>query len=127
MSIKKMEARAKQLFGCDSARILQYDTMFLVIGWNRRSEGEWVQVHGEKAKPHNFDYLEEKTVARGKTLTALWRSALKHHRLETLFKNPKEGRFKAWREFLKQRRWPQPKGLREACRKVDRAGRKVLA
>ncbi len=49
--------------------------MFLVIGFNRRSEGEWEKHDDKGVHPMNFDYLEETTVANGDTLEKLWKSA----------------------------------------------------
>lgn len=57
---------AVSILGCDTARISSpAGRHFLIIGWNRRSEGEWFDQHGN---PKNFDYVEERVVAHGNTL-----------------------------------------------------------
>jgi len=72
--------KVKQLFACDMARIAKFpDRAFLIVGYNRRSEGEWVNQDGE---PQCFDYLLEQCIAQGLTLEALWRDARRFKQLE---------------------------------------------
>ena len=77
-----------RMFKCDAARISRYhgNKMFLILGWNRntkkqhekgKSSGQWMRSEGGELVPFDFDYLEEKVIASGKTLKALTASALK--------------------------------------------------
>ena len=70
-----------KLFDCDTARIVEYNTKFLIIGWNRNtaqdSSAEWFR-NGER---FNFDYVEEKVVAQGRTDAELTASAKRYKRL----------------------------------------------
>lgn len=65
------------MFKCDTARISQPcgTYYFLVLGWNKHSEGKW---HAQDGKPINFDYVHEQVVAAGNTLRQLVASA-KHY------------------------------------------------
>lgn len=70
--------RFVKMFGCDTARITTpAKTLFLILGWNRRSEGEWTR----NGKPYDFDYLAEQVVASGKTEAELIASAEEYKRL----------------------------------------------
>jgi hypothetical protein len=84
-----LEKRYALQFKCDNARIRKVGgTWFLCLGWNRRSEGQWFK-NGE---PFNFDYLEEKVVASGKTMKELIASAEKYRRcveLDEKYPTPK--------------------------------------
>lgn len=69
--------RAIRLFGCDEARIISpRGHHFLILGWKRRSQGEWMQIHPDGSQQaHDFDYLHEEGVASGHTMKELWKSA----------------------------------------------------
>ena len=70
---------AIRLFKCDTARILApRRKKFLVIGWNRRSKGQWVDQGGT---PQNFNYVQELVIASGWTWDSLQRSARRYKRL----------------------------------------------
>jgi len=72
---------AIKLFKCDEARIVEFEhtsEKFLILGWYKTSENEWFNQDNE---PQTFEYLEEKTVARGKTLDELWQDALYYHKV----------------------------------------------
>ena len=70
---------AVALFGCDTARVtVPCGKLFLIAGWNRRSEGEWL-VNGT---PHTFDYVEEKCLASGANWRELRKSCREYKRLE---------------------------------------------
>ena len=70
-----------ELFECDSARIAKYsDNMYLVIGFARNTKDDPGQIH-VNGDPIDFDYLQEKAIASGKTEDALIDDALKYHRL----------------------------------------------
>lgn len=77
--MNKIIQRAIVLFGCDSARIATpVERHFLILGWNARSENEWLDQDG---KTFNFNYVREQVVASGATLMELWSSAKYYHRL----------------------------------------------
>jgi len=70
--------KAKRIFKCDSARIIEFDhtpRKFLVIGFKRRSEGEWQKHDADGVHPMNFDYLQETTVGIGDTWEKLLENA----------------------------------------------------
>jgi hypothetical protein len=80
----KLIPRFIKMFDCDTARITDpMGAKFLIIGWNRntaKDNGQWLR-NGE---PINFDYVEERVVASGKTYTQLIASAKEYKRLEKL-------------------------------------------
>lgn len=74
-------AQFVQLFGCDTARITcPCKTLFLIIGHNRRSTGQWTR-NGE---PFEFDYIQEKVAASGKTEKDLMVSAKRYKKLAAM-------------------------------------------
>lgn len=76
--------RFVRMFGCDAARIADpCGNLFLILGWKRRSEGEWFD---EKGNPVNFDYLHENVVAHGTNMRELDASAREYKRLLTIRK-----------------------------------------
>ena len=86
MGIKdKLIENAVKLFGCDAASIAEYTVSknkFMILGWNRRSEGSWFKAGpGKHLEPFNFDYVERKCVASGVSWGELWKAALKYKRL----------------------------------------------
>ena len=73
-----------QMFGCDTARIVEpMDKLFLIIGTRRNTKddppehGKWFK-NGE---PINFDYTEEKVIASGNTEAELMKSAKAYKQL----------------------------------------------
>ena len=52
----------------------------MIIGTKKRSIGQWFR----NGKPIDFDYMEEKVVARGNTWDELWESARKYHKLSQM-------------------------------------------
>jgi hypothetical protein len=78
----------KKLLSCDCVRVVKFDhtkLMFLVIGFNERSEGQWFNQDGEA---QNFDYLEEKVIANGFTLKSLLVQARKYKKLLNVSPTP---------------------------------------
>lgn len=67
------------LLECDSARIESPcgDQMFMIIGYKETSNGEWVN---EKEEKQVFNYLDEKVIAKGRTLEELWKDILKYNK-----------------------------------------------
>lgn len=60
---------------CDTARITSPgETNFLIIGWKRRSDGEWKTNN----QPFDFDYIQEQIVASGKNKDELIESIDKY-------------------------------------------------
>lgn len=85
---QKLLRKFKRMFKCDSVRISKpYDTMFIVIGFKKntkdRSEGVWFQ-NGE---PLDFDYIEEKVIATGKTEEELIKSAKFFKKIQNMSMN----------------------------------------
>jgi len=79
MTTAKLIKWACATFSCDTARITRpLGKMFLILGWNRRSEGQWTQ-NGE---PFDFDYVKETVMASGRTLRGLMASAKEYKRLQ---------------------------------------------
>lgn len=75
---------------CDAARVIQFEhteEKFLVLGWNKRSENEWFNQDNE---PVNFDYLEEKILARGTTIEELWSNIVELKKQEDQFNAEKD-------------------------------------
>jgi len=70
-----------RMFRCDTARIISFpERMFLVIGSNRNTKdgsGYWTK----NGHPINFDYVEEKVIASGKTEAELVASAKRYRKL----------------------------------------------
>jgi hypothetical protein len=67
--------------GCDTARVSEAGgKLFLVAGSNRRSECEW-EANGE---PVSFDYVEEHTVASGRTAAEVLASLAEFKRISGL-------------------------------------------
>lgn len=82
----KLEARFKKQFSCDTVRISKpLDVMFLIIGFNRNTKADskyyWSDSSGERI---DFDYIEEHTIASGKTLKDLVRSANLYEKLSKI-------------------------------------------
>lgn len=72
-----------KMLECDTARISKFPKrMFLIIGWQRKSEGRWLR----NGVPQTFEYVEEKVVASGKTEEELLTSAKEYKRLLELDK-----------------------------------------
>lgn len=70
------------MFRCDTARISSASgTLFLTLGWNERSEGEWCDQDGHAM---NFDYVREKVVASGATLRELTASARDYKKIQAM-------------------------------------------
>jgi len=67
MNNKKLIKKCRDIIECDAARIsYPGDTLFLIIGFNRNTkqdEGQWFN----NEKRIDFDYVQEKVVASGKT------------------------------------------------------------
>jgi hypothetical protein len=75
------QALARLLFDCDAVRVVRAGgRRFLLIGYKRRSEGEWFK-NGE---PLDFTYTEEHCVAMGDTVQLLQESLLEYYRLAQL-------------------------------------------
>ena len=71
-----------RLFRCTRTRIIRAgDTLFLILGNKKRSEGEWFKSTPSGLEPMNFDYIEEQVVASGLTLSALEKSAKAYKQL----------------------------------------------
>ena len=78
-NLQRIVRWAIRLFKCDTARVTSpLHKKFLVIGWNKRSEGQWINQDGE---PQNFDYVQESVIAYGWTWDSLQRSARQYKRL----------------------------------------------
>ena len=91
-------ARSRRLFKADAARIIKFpDRMFLILGWNRRTENEWYDSRGEH---YDFDYLKEEVVASGSTRAELWRS-VREYRFLCLLNKVKDP-VKRWTWALKE-------------------------
>lgn len=83
---KNLIAKCMKIIECDTARIRKSEDwvggkMFLIIGFNRNTKddpGQWVDENG---KERDWDYVEEKTVASGKTEEELIESAKEYKRL----------------------------------------------
>lgn len=78
MSLAQLLSKTVNLFKCDSARIVEFDhtdRKFLVIGFKRKSEGDWERHDSTGVYPMTFEYTEESTIAVGKTWDSLWKSA----------------------------------------------------
>lgn len=78
---KRLEARFKRMFECDTVRISSpCGKHFLIIGFNRNTkddEGRWYK----DGKPIHFDYVAEKVIASGDTMKELIASAKEYKRL----------------------------------------------
>ena len=71
-------SRTQRLLRCDHVRISKpKEKMFCIIGWNRRSEGVWINQEGQR---QYFDYVEEKVVASGYTFRQLWADTWRYWR-----------------------------------------------
>lgn len=78
-NLQRVVRWAVRLFKCDTARVTApVRKKFLVIGWNKRSEGQW---HNQNGEPQNFDYVQESVIACGWTWDALQQSARRYKRL----------------------------------------------
>lgn len=78
--------RFVRMFTCDTARIVRTGgTMFLIIGCNRNTKddpGQWFQHRsGKLPVPVDFDYVQERVIASGRTEAALMKSAKEYKRL----------------------------------------------
>lgn len=78
--------KCKEIITCDTARISQYDKMFLIIGFNKNTKtddrnGVWCNELGEEI---HFDYLEEYCIASGKTEEELLDSVKEYKRLQAM-------------------------------------------
>lgn len=77
----------RAMFDCDTVRIVKaMKTMFLMLGWKKRSEAVWKNQDGEWVE---FDYLKEQVVASGDTAEALQASA--EHYASLLKPEPQDG------------------------------------
>ena len=75
-NIDRVVRWAIRLFRCDTARVIApIRKKFLVIGWNKRSEGQWISQDG---KPQNFNYAQESVIASGFTWDSLQNSARRY-------------------------------------------------
>lgn len=80
--MKTLERRFVRMFGCDSARVVNFpgDRMFLILGHKRHTKddaGQWFK----NDEPFDFEYLEEKVIANGRTESELIQSARTYKRL----------------------------------------------
>lgn len=111
---EELADRFQAMFGCDEVRLLSPlgERVFLILGWRRRSEGEWHR-NGE---PVDFDYLEEMVVASGSTDEQLVASAERYKAL-------RDG---GWREFFRQEGLPITPGLDDAIAQKENADRAAV-
>lgn len=80
-NLQRVVRWAIRLFKCDTARVTApMRKKFLVIGFKKRSDGQWVNQNGE---PQNFDYVQESVIASGWTWNSLQQSARHYKRLLT--------------------------------------------
>ena len=83
----ELSSKCREIIECDTARIKSFDKwvgngkMFLVIGFNRNTKDDPGQWQDENGNPKDWDYVEEKTVASGKTEAELIESAKEYQRL----------------------------------------------
>ncbi len=78
-------ARAKKMFRCDLVRIIECDhciTKYLIIGFNKRSDGEWVRSDESGETPIAFDYVEQHCIAHGNSWASLWKDVKFYKSLE---------------------------------------------
>lgn len=81
----ELSSKCMKIIECDTARIKKFDDwlggkMFLIIGFNRNTKDDPGEnfINGVK---RDWDYVEEKTVASGKTEDELIESAKEYKRL----------------------------------------------
>jgi len=82
----ELSSKCMKIIECDTARIKKFDEwlggkMYLIIGFNRNTKdnpGQWTDENGNE---RDWDYVEEKTVASGKTESELIESAMEYQRL----------------------------------------------
>ncbi len=88
IKLKKLADKCKQLIECDTARISKYDKMYLIIGFNRNTKndpGQWIQQFNDGTQTEkDWNYVQEKVVASGKTEDELIESAKEYARLCTI-------------------------------------------
>lgn len=85
----ELSAKCMEIVECDTSRIRKFDSpidgkMFLVIGFNRNTKddsGQWCKDALGKEPIPDWDYVEEKVVASGKTEEELIESAKEYKRL----------------------------------------------
>lgn len=78
--------RVKRWFKCDTARIATYSgKRFLIIGWNRNTANDsgcgYTTSNGKRV---DYNYIEEKCIASGRTYAELTASAKEDKRLRGL-------------------------------------------
>ena len=94
----ELSSKCMKIIECDTARISKVcDTLFLIIGFNRNTKddpGQWVEIKENGTRENrDWDYINENTVASGKTEKELISSAEEYKRLcgmtmtEYLFKD----------------------------------------
>ena len=82
----ELSAKCMKIIECDTARIRKFPRwlggkLFLIIGFNRNTKDDPGQWQDENGNPKDWDYIEEKTVASGKTDEELIESAKEYKRL----------------------------------------------
>lgn len=81
MNDDAMLAKFVEMFDCDEVRISKpCGMMFLILGWRRNTKdghGQWYK----NGAPLDFDYLEERAVARGADFDELMESAEEYKRV----------------------------------------------
>lgn len=82
----ELSSRCMRIIECDTARISKVgDTLFLIIGyeWNTKDDtGQWIEIDKDgNLKERDWDYVQEKVVASGKTESELIKSAEEYKKL----------------------------------------------
>lgn len=82
----ELSSKCMKIIECDTARIKKFDEwlggkMFLIIGFNRNTKDDPGQWSDENGNLKDWDYVEEKIVASGKTESELIESAEEYQRL----------------------------------------------
>lgn len=83
----ELSAKCMSIIECDTARIAKPgfdEKMFLIIGFNRNTKddpGQWCRDSFSKIPVPDWDYVQEKVVASGKTESELIESAKEYQRL----------------------------------------------
>lgn len=79
---KKLIVKCIEIIECDTARISKPSgELFLIIGFNRNTKdnpGQWID---ETGKERDWNYVEEKVIASGKTEDELIESTKEYKRL----------------------------------------------
>jgi hypothetical protein len=96
----KLIQDCREIVKCDTARIskpLEKGKMYLIIGFNRNTaddkQNQWTNQDGERI---DFNYVEERVIASGKTKKELIENTREYQRLcgitwEQYFKEQQEG------------------------------------